>query len=190
MRITSSGIGLLLALMIISACAHTLEKPEWRFEKKAIRLHLKAANDLNLYNNKAHTLYLCIYQLEALGAFEQLSADPQGIRKLLECRMFDDQVAAVDNKVLHAGEDITLTLDRADRARFLALVAGYSSGLTRERVLRHHKYQVYKFRKRFFKPDYQCAPCELAVEVSLGAHQIEYSRIIPNGERECMDECR
>lgn len=181
--------GNLLLLVAVSSCSHTLNKPVWGFEKTAIHMHLKADNKLNLYNHKAHTLYVCFFQLEALNAFDKLTEDETGIRQLLDCRLFDDSVAAADSKVIHAGEDIVLTLDRADRARYIAFVAGYSSTLNDERVIRRHKFQVHKTDKGLFRKVFTCKPCELSVEASFGPHQIEYSKIIPNDEMTCNDEC-
>ncbi len=186
-----NSIGLLSIFIFTSACSHTLKQPEWLFEKAAIQMHVKADNKLNLYNNKAHTLYVCFYQLRELGDFDQLTQDEAGIRQLLECRMFDDSVAAANSKVIHAGENITLTMDRSERARYIAMVAGYSSDLTNERVVKRHQFQVYKTKEGFFKKVYECEPCVLDVEVSLGPYQIEYSKIIPSDdeEMECTDEC-
>lgn len=181
--------GVLLTFLLVSGCSHTLKKPEWTFERDAVRMHLKADNKLNLYNNKAHTLYVCFYQLEELTGFEELAKDVTGIRQLLDCRLFDDSVASADSKVIHAGEDIVLTLDRADRAQFVAFVAGYSTMLTDERVVRSHKFQVSKSTRGIFKKIDTCRPCELTVEVSFGAKQVEYSKIITDNEMMCSDEC-
>lgn len=182
--------GLLLLLFTV-ACSHTLKQPEWVFEKAAVQIHVKADDKLNLYNNKAHTLYVCLYQLRELTDFDQLTQDETGIRQLLECRMFDDSVVAANSKVIHAGENITLTMDRAERARHLALVAGYSSDLTNDRVVKRHQFQVYKTKEGFFKKVYTCEPCVLDVEISLGPYQIEYSKILPSDDEEieCTNEC-
>jgi type VI secretion system VasD/TssJ family lipoprotein len=188
------AIGLLSLFMFTSGCSHTLKQPEWVFEKAAVQIHVKADNKLNMYNNKAHTLYVCFYQLRELSDFDQLTQDEAGIRQLLECRMFDDSVAAANSKVIHAGENITLTMDRAERARYIAMVAGYSSDLTNDRVVKRHRFQVYKTKEGFFKKVYECSPCVLDVEVSLGPYQIEYSKILPSevdedDEMECANEC-
>lgn len=119
---------------------------------------------------------------------DQLAQDPAGIRQLLECRLFDDSVAAAGGKVIHAGEQITLILDRAERARHLAIVASYSAGLSNERVIRRHKFETRKQIERYFKRQYRCVPCELNIELALGPYQIEYSKIIPNIPV-CSDEC-
>lgn len=178
-----------IACMLFSACTATIKPPAWKFEKEAIRVHIKADHNLNLYNQKAHTLYVCFYQLKELNTFDQMAQDEDGIRKLLECRLFDASVAAVSSKVILSGENITLTLDRAERAQYFAIVTGYYARLSDERMVRRHKIQILKKRKSYFKQKYQCIPCGLDIELLLGPHQIESSQLIINDEK-CQNECK
>jgi type VI secretion system VasD/TssJ family lipoprotein len=177
-----------IACLLAVACSQKISKPDWKFEKEAIRIHIKADHNLNLYNKKTHTLYMCFYQLSELNAFDQLAQDDSGIRRLLEAKMFDPSVAAVSSKTILSGEHITLSLDRAERAQYLAVVAGYYAHLSDKRMVRRHTIQVFKKRKSFFKRTYQCIPCSLDIEVLLGSSQIESSKIILKNEK-CRDEC-
>lgn len=181
-------LAVVVVLVSVAGCAPVILQPDWGFEKEAVKVHVRADHRLNMYNGRAHTLYTCIYQLKSLNGLDQLAQDEAGIRQLLECRLFDDSVAAASSKVIHAGEHLTLILDRAEKARHLAIVAGYSAGLINDRVVRRHAYQTYKEREHFFKKEYRCVPCELNIELTLGPHQIENSRILPN-QRECNDAC-
>ncbi len=173
---------------MLAACAPTIKKPDWAFEKEAIRIHIKADNKLNLYNGKAHTLYVCFYQLSQLNALDQLAQDASGIQTLLECKLFDSSVAAATSKVIHAGETITFTLDRAERAEYIAIVTGYSAKLSDKRMVRRHKIQTYKKRERIFANKYKCIPCGLNVELALGPKQIEYSKVVSK-DKKCRDGC-
>lgn len=179
------------SFFIIGGCTAKVIQPEWKFEKEAIRVHIKADHRLNLFNRKAHTLYVCFFQLSELNAFDQLTQDTPGIRKLLECKLFDDSVAAVNSKVIHAGENITFILDRAERAKYFAIVTGYFDELDNARMVRRHKIQVVKRREKFWKRQYRCSPCDMTIELSLGPNQIEFSRLIKKDEDEkCTDECK
>lgn len=178
----------MVACILIVACTPKIKKPDWKFEKEAIRVHIKADQRLNLYNKKAHTLYMCFYQLGELNAFDQMTQDENGIRKLLEAKLFDPSVAAVSSKTILSGENITLTLDRAERAEYFAVVAGYYARLSNERMVRRHKIQVFKQRQSFFKQIYQCSPCGLDIELILGPGQIVSSKIITN-DKKCRNEC-
>ncbi len=189
MRKCGAILALCLPLLLSFGCATKINKPDWRFEKEAIRVHIRADHKLNLYNSKAHTLYLCFYQLSELNAFDQLAQDEAGIHKLLECKLFDGSVAAVNSKIVHAGENMTLFLDRAERAEFLAIVTGYFATLNDARMVRRHKIQILKKRKHFWKSEFQCMPCGLDIELALGPNQIEYSKTIKK-DKACRDECR
>ncbi len=185
------GIVILVALasMAMGGCTVKIKPPEWKYEKEAIQVHLQAHHQLNLYNRKAHTLYVCFYQLSELNTFNQLTQDEPGIRKLLACQLFDSSVAAVNSKVIHAGENVTFFLDRAERAEYFAIVTGYFDKLDDARMVRRHKIQVLKKRKSFWKQKYQCVPCTLEIDMSLGPKQIEYSKIVVK-DKECRDECK
>ena len=178
-----------LTLMLLMGCAAKIKQPEWRYEKEAIRIHIQADHKLNLYNRKAHTLYVCFYQLTELNAFDRLTQDEPGIRELLEGRLFDSSVAAVNSKIIHAGENLTFYLDRAERARYFAIVTGYFDKLDDDRMVRRHKIQVLKKTESYWKRKYRCVPCPLEIDMSLGPKQIEYSKIIVK-DKACADECK
>ncbi len=185
------GIVLLavLALTVMSGCSAKVKQAEWKYEKEAIRIHIQADHKLNLYNHKAHTLYVCFYQLSELNAFDKLTQDEPGIRKLLESKLFDASVAAVNSKVIHAGENLTFFLDRAERAKYFAVVTGYFDKLDDTRMIRRHKIQTLKKRESYWKSKYQCIPCTLEIDMALGPKQIEYSKIKVKDKR-CCDECK
>jgi hypothetical protein len=170
-------------------CAAKINKPEWQFEKEAIKVHIRADPKLNLYNSKAHTLYVCFYQLSALNDFDQLSQAEAGIRQLLECKLFAPSVAAVNSKVIHSGENLTFILDRAEHAQYFAIVTGYFAKLDNDRMIRRHKIRVFKKRKNLWKNEYRCMPCDMEIELTLGPNQIEYSKIVEKNEA-CADECQ
>ncbi len=176
------------AFLLLTACTAKIKQPDWKFEKEAIRVHMKADYRLNMHNGNPHTLYICFYQLSELNAFDQLAQDENGITKLLEGRMFDPSVASVSNKTILPGENIILTLDRLERARYFAIVTGYYARLSDVRMVRRHKLQVFKKREGFFKGTYQCIPCGLDVELILGPNQIESSKLIINNDK-CKNEC-
>ena len=123
------------SLLFLTACAaKQLPPPQWTYEKEAIRLHIKADYKLNLDEGEAHTLLLCAYQLSDPNTFNQLSNDQDGLYTLLECSLFGDGAAASKRLIIQPGQDIKFTLDRAEGARYVALVAGYYI-LEKERIL-------------------------------------------------------
>lgn len=98
----------------------------WNFAAKALVLHLKAATDMNFADGQAHTVKLCMYQLEKLDAFNTLSRTPDGLAKLMECARFDPSVRDMNSQIVTPGQVESQTFDRAEGAKHVAVVAGYS----------------------------------------------------------------
>jgi type VI secretion system VasD/TssJ family lipoprotein len=92
---------------------------------KAISLQYKADNTLNFYEERSHTLLLVIYQLNAVNAFNDLAKGIEGLAKLLQAERFDASVMDVSRIFVEPGETKQMDLDRAENARWVAVVAGY-----------------------------------------------------------------
>jgi len=97
----------------------------WDFQPKGIELHFRADPQLNLYNEKPHTLVLCVYQLTDPSVFNDLSKAESGIIKLLGCNRFDNSAASFQRIIVQPSEDKTVALDRAENAQFVGIVGGY-----------------------------------------------------------------
>ncbi|MEJ2158307.1 MAG: hypothetical protein P8X96_23520 [Desulfobacteraceae bacterium] len=69
-----------LAMMIMSGCTAKLKQPEWKYEKEAVRVHIQADHQLNLYNRKAHTLERAKYFAIVTGYFDKLD-DARMVRR-------------------------------------------------------------------------------------------------------------
>lgn len=98
----------------------------WNFAAKALVLHIKAAPDMNFADAQAHTLRLCVYQLDKTDAFTELAATPEGLGKLMLCQRFDPSVKDLYSRIVTPGLVETQSLDRAEGARHVGIVAGYS----------------------------------------------------------------
>lgn len=121
------GMLFCFSLFLISCASKPViaPAPEWRYEKDAIRLHLKSDPRLNLYEDSPHTLLFCIYQLSDPNAFNQQKEEKEGVTKLLECTRFDPSVASSKRMVIQPGQDTTILLDRAENAKYVGVVGGY-----------------------------------------------------------------
>lgn len=139
MRKLIIGFCILFSVVTFFSCAFKPMAPvEWRYEKSAINLYLTADPMLNLYNDRAHALHLCVYQLKDPTAFNQLAETPEGISELLQCQRFSSGVASagvLSRSGIQPGDFLTLTLDRAEGARYFGIVAGYQI-LDKERTVR------------------------------------------------------
>jgi type VI secretion system VasD/TssJ family lipoprotein len=167
-----NALVLLIISSIIYACAsQPLPAPEWQYEKEAIKLHLKADPKLNLEGGTPHTLLVCVYQLKDPNAFNQLAGDEDGIYKLLECGLFDAAVATSKRVIARPGQDITLALDRAEGAKYLAVVAGYFT-LQKDRMIRLFNSPVVVEKKGIISRKKIQKPGPLNIELVLGQQQI------------------
>jgi type VI secretion system VasD/TssJ family lipoprotein len=132
------GFCLLLLTFIICSCAPIPVAPvDWRYEESAIRLNVTADPMLNLYDGRAHALHVCVYQLRNHNAFNRLAETPEGISNLLQCRLFDPEVVnagVLSRSGIQPDHVQTFTLDRAEGAKYLAIVAGYQI-LEKERAV-------------------------------------------------------
>ncbi|MBC2713132.1 MAG: type VI secretion system lipoprotein TssJ [Desulfosarcina sp.] len=159
-------------LLFLTACAaKQLPPPQWTYEKEAIRLHIKADNKLNLDEGEAHTLLLCAYQLSDPNTFNQLSNDQDGLYTLLECSLFGDGAATSKRMIIQPGQDINITLDRAEGARYVAIVAGYYI-LEKDRMVKMVDIPEYVEKKGFIKKTKTRRPAPLNIDLILGPQQI------------------
>ena len=159
-------------LLLLAACAaKQLPPPQWTYEKEAIRLHIKADKQLNLDEGEAHTLLLCTYQLSDPNNFNQLANDQDGLYRLLECSLFGDGAAVAKRMIIQPDQDINLALDRAEGARYVAMVAGYYV-LEKDRMVKMVEIPEYVEEKGFFKKSKTRKPARLDIELILGPQQI------------------
>jgi type VI secretion system VasD/TssJ family lipoprotein len=160
------------SILLITACAaKQLPPPQWAYEKDAIRLHIKADSQLNLNEGAAHTLLLCAYQLTDPNTFNQLSNDQDGLYQLLECSLFGGGAAAAKRMILQPGQDVNMTLDRADGARYVAFVAGYYI-LEKERMVKVVAIPEFVEKKGIIKRMKTRKPAPLNIDLILGPQQI------------------
>lgn len=155
----------LIAICLLSSCA--MSPPEWKMAEDAVVINLEASNRLNYSNDKAHALRFVIYQLDNPNAFNQLTEDEAGLKSLLKSQVFNGSVQAVQYIIVYPGSDVSYRIDRADGARYVAVVAGYQS-LIKERVVRLYEIPVYKklFRRKLI-------PKDISIDLKLGTQHIE-----------------
>jgi type VI secretion system VasD/TssJ family lipoprotein len=95
------------------------------FWPKGIQIQYTSAVNLNLYENRAHTILLVVYQLNGLNAYNSFIKTPDGLSRLMQADRFDASVVGVDQFFVEPNEKKTLFLDRAENVQYIAVVAGY-----------------------------------------------------------------
>lgn len=161
-------------LFLLNACAPRAVVPaKWLYEKDALHLTLQADPGLNTYNDEAHTLHLCVYQLKDPNTFNQLTQSEDGLYTLLECTLFDGSVANYQGFFMSPGKQQTLVLDRAEGAKYIGLAAGYAD-LQKENATRLIDIPVVVVKEgSIFRKQRVAKPDILNTRLRLGPHQIE-----------------
>jgi type VI secretion system VasD/TssJ family lipoprotein len=172
MHYKKTGLTLFILLLFTACASQPLPPPEWTYEQNAIQIHLKADPKLNFDDGVPHTLVICLYQLKDPNGFNQLSSDTDGIYKLLECSLFDAGVATAKRLIVNPGQDVDLTLDRAEGAKYVAVVAGYYV-LEKDRMIRLFDIPVTLETKGLIKRTKISKPQHLKIELELGPSQIK-----------------
>lgn len=172
MRYRTVALVCMVVLWLAACAAQPLPPTEWSYAKDAIQIHVKADAKLNLDAGVHHTLVLCVYQLRDPNTFNQLSDDPAGIYKLLECGLFDAGVATAKRLIIHPGQDMNVNLDRAEGAKYVAVVAGYYK-LQKERMIRLYDIPVVIEEKGIIKRTKMAKPGPLTITLELGPEQIK-----------------
>lgn len=166
-------VAALVAAVALSSCASAPKEVKWEYEKDAIVLNLKSDRNLNLKDKKAHALVICVYQLMSPNAFEQLSGSREGLYRLLECQVFDPASVSVCKQIVaNPGKDVHISLDRAEGARYVALVAGYYT-IERSRITRLYRIPEVSERKGFLWLRKVTKPGRLTIDLVLGALRLE-----------------
>lgn len=145
------------------------------YKQDAIKLSLIADPQLNLFDNAAHTLYICFYQLKDPNIFNLKSKYEEGLNELLDCSLFDPSVTSFERVTIQPGKNQVLTLDRAESSNYFAVVAGYygKEELEKDRMIRFLEIPVETKRKLLtpWKKEHVCP--DLSLEITLGPQQIE-----------------
>lgn len=100
--------------------------PEWPSQNQAIKITYRADTQLNLFNDRAHTLALYVVQFSDPNSFKTLSADASALQAFLEkAGTGDATVVDFRQIVVHPGDYTVRYLDRAQGAQWVAVIAGY-----------------------------------------------------------------
>jgi type VI secretion system VasD/TssJ family lipoprotein len=145
---------------------------DWSFEPGAIRIRVKADEQLNLYRNEAHTLALCLYQLATPDAFKDKVRTVNGVTNLLDCQRFDPSVVTAKRIIVQPGEDRTIFMDRAEKVRHLGLAAGYFE-LDPAAATRLYPVPIEERDEGFLFSDIVRTPGKLFVNLFLGPREIQ-----------------
>lgn len=120
------ALAIVCLLLLSGACAHKPDpEPSWGFGPKGIKISYKAVKLLNAFDDKPHALLMVVYQLSEANQFKKLAQYEDGLRQLLEAKGTDPSFMATRKEYIEPGKQATLVMDRAEKARWVGIVAGY-----------------------------------------------------------------
>lgn len=142
----------------------------WEFAKNAVQIEIEADGRLNEYDGQAHTLLLGVYQMEESAQFYKLAANSLLLAKSFEPGKGSDAFIQFDRYVISPEQRTIITLDRAQKARFVAIAAGYY-GLDAS-ATRLFQVPFSVVSDGLLTKTYKATPAPLALRLNLGASGI------------------
>lgn len=107
----------------------------WTYEQDAIALRVSAAERLNYSRGASHTVAVHAIQAKEPGDLMDRLRFPTEVYRLVRRGTDDPDVLAMEREIIEPGRETLIRIDRAERARYLLLVVGYTdyarSGATR-----------------------------------------------------------
>ena len=171
MRLTNILI-LVLSAIILGACAKPAPPPpQYVYKSDAIKINVKADRELNRYQQKAHTLLTCVYQLHDPNTFNQLRRNDDGINQLLSCQRFDGSVTSTERLIIRPGQEKSFTLDRAEGTKYIGLVTGYYE-MRPEDMVRLLEVPILLDVTGIFSKTVKTVVGDMNIDLSLGSQQI------------------
>ncbi|KML54614.1 type VI secretion protein [Burkholderia cepacia] len=159
----------------------------WDYAPDALLLDIDASPRLNEYQNTPHTLLLTIFQTTDAQAFRNLSDDPNHLRATLTAGTAAAGFIQVTRYVVAPGTRVALSIDRAQQARYVGIVAGYYD-FDGPRAARLYDVPLKIDKRGWFSHTYRAAPQTFELKLRLGAHSITDAheqglRLPPSGAR-------
>ncbi|MDQ7089093.1 MAG: type VI secretion lipoprotein TssJ [Methylococcales bacterium] len=112
---------------VFDAEAKNLAQMSWEHQKKAILLEIDSATLLNNFDKKPNALLMKVFQFSDSRAFLIATKSTSGLKRLLTAEQIDPACIETEHFIVLPGRKQTLILDRAEGARYLGVVFGYSN---------------------------------------------------------------
>ncbi|WP_426762625.1 type VI secretion system lipoprotein TssJ [Hafnia paralvei] len=121
-----------LAVTLLSGCAESTQQEKQAiaevtapFAASAITLNLTAEPQLNLWNEMSNSCTVLVIQAANNPALDKILDDPMQLKSLFNGAGTADEILQVDRYTVMPGQKNTLHIDRAEKTRNIAIVAGY-----------------------------------------------------------------
>lgn len=185
------SVGMLLAM---AGCAATntlmggntrqaaAAEAEWSFAPKAVQIEVEADASLNEYAGEPHTLILGVYQVDDSASFYKVATDANLITKSLQSGVAGEGVTHFSRYVVRPGQRAVLSIDRAQRAKFIGVVAGYYQVNSTQNA-RLFGVPLTITREGFIRANYKAEPNALAFRLKLGPAEVVNAQRLDSGDK-------
>jgi type VI secretion system VasD/TssJ family lipoprotein len=184
-RRAASFVSIALFALLLAGCSSVdpkkvaLAEMKWNLAPHDIQIAFKADRDLNLHDGSPHTILFAVVQAADANTFLSQLASPASIGHLLETGQGGALVLSFNRFVVSPGQEDTLSLDRAQNAQYVGVIAGYYN-LTPPNVARLFVVPVVIQKHGWISKTYTASPEPLEVSLLLGPKEIaEAKRIDP-----------
>ena len=169
----------LTAAAIVSGCSsapstsaatprkQAIAEVKWDFAKDAISAEISADERLNEFEDEPHTLLLGVFQMADPTPFYKMTADADSMAAALERGTAGDAFIDLARFVVTPGGQAVISLDRAQKAKYVGLVAGYYR-MDAARSARLFEIPLTIDSKGVFSTSYAAAPAMLALRLKFG----------------------
>lgn len=95
------------------------------FAEGSITLNIQTDPDLNILQGNANSCTLLVIQAEQSSTLSKLLSTPVALKSLFSAAGAQDDILKVDRYAAMPGQSTTLHIDRSEKTRYIAIVAGY-----------------------------------------------------------------
>ncbi|MCU9952185.1 type VI secretion system lipoprotein TssJ [Burkholderia sp. BKH01] len=183
-RASIAVLAMLAMLAALAGCASGVTEEQaradvrWDYAPDALRIDVDASPRLNEFLNAPHTLLLAVFQSADAQTFRRLADNPARLRTTLAEGGPAADFIQTTRYVIAPGEHVALSIDRAQQARYVGIVAGYYDA-DGPRAARLFDVPLQIDKRGWFSSTYRAAPRTLGLKLRLGAQSITDAREAP-----------
>lgn len=180
-----------LLMMLISGCSFSPSPTEIKsafdnatpyYDDDAIKLVVTATADLNSYHQQPNSCSLFVIQSEVRNQLDTLISDPVLLQGLFSGEQKASGILQINQYILMPGEAMSTTLPRAERAQYVAVIAGYypSPGPDYSFV---SAFPLKLIKHGWLFPDYSAEYQPQTISLKLGRLNVIQAEFKPRGEQ-------
>lgn len=187
MKTLISGILLIVNGLFLTSCSsHDAQRQQAMkevaapFSSHAITLTLRAEPELNRLNGLPNSCTVLLIQAADKEALEKLLTNPVLLKGLFSGAGAEGAILQIDRYVVMPGQENTLHIDRVEKARKVALVAGYFP-FPMEKHIARFDIPVSAYEEGWWNKAWRAELSPLDINVTLGSESIVSTKKINVG---------